>query len=141
VRPDGRPLWTLEELRNLRNPPFVADREFTLFVTGALGCDPKSAPSSPKRSLLLWICPASASSVFRSSTAVSTGRMCETVRLSQIGLLPQRPEGLMDSAQRFKPWEHPTKAGRPESTCNPLCGWFPPSAFRKDCLTRAPDLN
>jgi hypothetical protein len=30
---------------------------------------------------------------------------------------------------------------RPESTYNPLCGWFSPSAFRKDCLTRASDIQ
>ena len=92
----ANPLWALEELRNLRNPPFVADPEFTPFEIDALGCHPKSgsalpsdrsysvrrefsisdylgatlntlsAPSHPKRSLLLWICPASAASFFRS---------------------------------------------------------------------------
>jgi hypothetical protein len=43
----ANPLWTLEELRNLRNPPFVADREFTPFEIDALGCDPKSASALP----------------------------------------------------------------------------------------------
>jgi hypothetical protein len=43
----ANPLWTLEELRNLRNPPFVADPEFTPFEIDALGCDPKSAPAFP----------------------------------------------------------------------------------------------
>jgi hypothetical protein len=33
----GNPLWPLEELRNLRNPPFVADPEFAPVVIGALG--------------------------------------------------------------------------------------------------------
>jgi hypothetical protein len=41
------PLWTLEELHDLRNPPFVADPEFAPFEIDALGCDPKSAPASP----------------------------------------------------------------------------------------------
>jgi hypothetical protein len=41
----ANPLWTLEELRNLRNPPFVADPEFTPFDIDALGCDPKSVPA------------------------------------------------------------------------------------------------
>jgi hypothetical protein len=43
----GNPLWPLEELYDLRNPPFVADPEFTPFDIHALGCDPKSAPASP----------------------------------------------------------------------------------------------
>src|SRR6516165_7501112 len=38
----ANPLWTLEELRNLRNPPFVADPEFTPLEIDALGCGPKS---------------------------------------------------------------------------------------------------
>jgi hypothetical protein len=38
----ANPLWTLEELYNLRNPPFVADPEFTPFRIDALGYDPKS---------------------------------------------------------------------------------------------------
>jgi len=38
----GNPLWPLEALRELRNPPFVADAEFTPFDIDALGCDPKS---------------------------------------------------------------------------------------------------
>src|ERR1700685_2499200 len=46
----ANPLWPLEELHDLRNPPFVADPEFTPFDIYALGCDPKSAlalPSDP----------------------------------------------------------------------------------------------
>jgi hypothetical protein len=43
----ANPLWTLEELRNLRNPPFVADPEFSPFEIDALACDPKSAPTLP----------------------------------------------------------------------------------------------
>lgn len=43
----ANPLWTLEELRNLRNPPFVADPEFTPFDIDALGCHPKSASALP----------------------------------------------------------------------------------------------
>jgi len=43
----ANPLWTLEELRNLRNPPFVADPEFIPFEIDALGPDPKSAPALP----------------------------------------------------------------------------------------------
>jgi hypothetical protein len=43
--PVANPLWTLEELRNLRNPPFVADPEFTPFDIDALGRDPKSVPT------------------------------------------------------------------------------------------------
>ena len=43
----ANPLWTLEELRNLRNPPFVADPEFTPFEIDALGCDPPSVSASP----------------------------------------------------------------------------------------------
>jgi hypothetical protein len=43
----GNPLWPLEELRDLRNPPFAGDPEFTPFDIAALGCDPKSAPASP----------------------------------------------------------------------------------------------
>ena len=42
----ANPLWILEELHDLRNPPFVADPEFTPFEIDALGCDPKSAPAS-----------------------------------------------------------------------------------------------
>ena len=41
----ANPLWTLEELRNLRIPPFVADPEFTPFEIDALGCDPQSVPA------------------------------------------------------------------------------------------------
>jgi hypothetical protein len=41
----ANPLWTLEELHDLRNPPFVADPKFTPFEIDALGCDPKSAPA------------------------------------------------------------------------------------------------
>jgi hypothetical protein len=43
----ANPLWALEELRNLRNPPFVADPEFTPFEIDALGCHPKSASALP----------------------------------------------------------------------------------------------
>jgi hypothetical protein len=43
----GNPLWPLEELHDLRNPPFVADPEFTPFDIDAFGCDPKSTPASP----------------------------------------------------------------------------------------------
>lgn len=32
----ANPLWPLEELRDLGNPPFVADPEFTRFDIGAL---------------------------------------------------------------------------------------------------------
>jgi hypothetical protein len=46
---NGNPLWPLEELYDLRNPPFVADPEFTPFDVHALGCDPKNALASPKR--------------------------------------------------------------------------------------------
>jgi hypothetical protein len=41
------PLWALEELRNLRNPPFIADPEFVAFEIGALGDKRQSAPPSP----------------------------------------------------------------------------------------------
>jgi hypothetical protein len=34
-------------LHDLRNPPFVADPEFTPFDVGTLVCDSKSAPASP----------------------------------------------------------------------------------------------
>ena len=44
------PLWTLEVLHDLRNPPFVAEPEFTPFEIDALGCYPKSAPASPSDS-------------------------------------------------------------------------------------------
>src|SRR5260221_7774363 len=43
----GNPLWPLEELYDLRNPPFVADPEFTPFDVHALGSDPKNALASP----------------------------------------------------------------------------------------------
>lgn len=43
----ANPLWTLEELRNLHNPPFVAEPEFTPFEIDALGCHPKSASALP----------------------------------------------------------------------------------------------
>jgi hypothetical protein len=43
----ANPLWTLEELYNLRNPPFVADPEFTPLQIDALGCDPKSGAALP----------------------------------------------------------------------------------------------
>jgi hypothetical protein len=43
----GNPLWPLEELHDLRNPPFVADPEFTPFDIDAFGCDAQSAPASP----------------------------------------------------------------------------------------------
>ncbi len=43
----SNPLWPLEELYDLRNPPFVADPEFTPFDVDALGCDPKNALASP----------------------------------------------------------------------------------------------
>ena len=46
----ANPLWPLEELRDLRNPPFVADPEFTPFDVAGLRCDPKSAPASPSDS-------------------------------------------------------------------------------------------
>jgi hypothetical protein len=39
----GNPLWPLEELRNLRNPPFVADPEFTPFAIDALGREAKGS--------------------------------------------------------------------------------------------------
>jgi hypothetical protein len=42
----GNPFWPLEELRNLRNPPVVADPEFTPLVIGALGCQAKGAFAS-----------------------------------------------------------------------------------------------
>ena len=41
------PLWTLEELRDLRNPPFVADPEFTPFEIDALGSDPQDGAALP----------------------------------------------------------------------------------------------
>jgi hypothetical protein len=43
----GNPLWPLQELHDLRNPPFVADPEFAPFDIDALGCDSKSASGSP----------------------------------------------------------------------------------------------
>jgi hypothetical protein len=43
----GNPLWPLEELYDLRNPPFIGDPEFTPFDIHVLGCGPKSAPASP----------------------------------------------------------------------------------------------
>jgi len=51
----GNPLWPLQELYDLRNPPFVADPEFTPFDIDALACDPKSAPASPSN--LKQVCP------------------------------------------------------------------------------------
>ena len=33
----GNPLWTFEELRNLRNPPFVPEPEFNRIDVAALG--------------------------------------------------------------------------------------------------------
>jgi hypothetical protein len=48
----ANPLWTLEELRELRHPSFVADPEFTRFDIDALGADPQSIPAQirpPKR--------------------------------------------------------------------------------------------
>jgi hypothetical protein len=39
----GNPLWPLEELRNLRNPPVVVDPEFTPLAIEALGCQTKNA--------------------------------------------------------------------------------------------------
>ena len=46
----GNPLWPLEELYDLRDPPFVADPEFTPFEIDALACDPKSTPTLPSDS-------------------------------------------------------------------------------------------
>jgi hypothetical protein len=43
LRISGNPLWPLEELRNLRNPPVVADPEFTPLAIDALGCRAKDA--------------------------------------------------------------------------------------------------
>ena len=43
----ANPLWTLEKLHDLHNPPFVADPEFTPFEIDALRCDPKNALTSP----------------------------------------------------------------------------------------------
>jgi hypothetical protein len=40
-------------------------------------------------------------------------------------------------AQAFRPGERQAQGDRPESTSSPLRGRFSPSAFRKDCLTRA----
>jgi len=34
----------------------------------------------------------------------------------------------------FSPWEGAPNRNRPESSSNPLRGWFSPPAFRKDCL-------
>jgi hypothetical protein len=42
----GNPLWPLEDLRNLRSPPFVADPEFTPFTIDAFGREPKGALAS-----------------------------------------------------------------------------------------------
>ncbi len=39
----ANPLWPLEELRDLRDPPFVADPEFTSFNIDALGCDSQNS--------------------------------------------------------------------------------------------------
>jgi hypothetical protein len=43
----GNPLWPLEELHDLRKPPFVAELEFTPFDIDALRCNPQSAPALP----------------------------------------------------------------------------------------------
>jgi len=51
----ANPLWTLEELHDLRHPPFVADPEFTPFDLNALGADPQSASTSPSNST--QVCP------------------------------------------------------------------------------------
>ena len=42
----GNPLWPLEELRNLRNPPVVADPEFKALTIEALGGQAKDAFAS-----------------------------------------------------------------------------------------------
>jgi hypothetical protein len=45
----GNPLWPLEDLRNLRRPPFVADPEFTPFAIEALGSRPQNSFSFTAR--------------------------------------------------------------------------------------------
>jgi hypothetical protein len=46
----ANPLWTLEELRDLRHPPFVADAGFTPFDIDALGAGPQSVPAQIRSS-------------------------------------------------------------------------------------------
>jgi hypothetical protein len=46
----GNPLWPLEELRNVRKPPFVADPEFAPFNTDALLSDHRHVPAPPNNS-------------------------------------------------------------------------------------------
>lgn len=41
----ANPFWTLEELRGLHHPPFVADPEFTPFDIDALEAPPQSVPA------------------------------------------------------------------------------------------------
>ena len=44
----GNPLWPLEELRDLRNPPFVADPEFVPCDMGAFNRrKPPASPNDP----------------------------------------------------------------------------------------------
>src|SRR5258708_30311068 len=45
----ANPLWPLEELRDLRNRPFVADPEFTPFDIGALRRHDGSVFASPSK--------------------------------------------------------------------------------------------
>ena len=51
----ANPLWPLQELYDLRDPPFVADPEFIPFDIDALRCDPKNAPASPSDVTRVWV--------------------------------------------------------------------------------------
>src|SRR5690349_16125007 len=43
----GNPLWPLEELHNVRNPPFIADPEFAPFDIDTLGSQVRRLAASP----------------------------------------------------------------------------------------------
>jgi len=51
------------------------------------------------------------------------------------------PEGRTESSPGLQPWERHAERIRPESTSSPPRGRFSPSAFRKDCLTRASESS
>jgi hypothetical protein len=46
----ANPLWTLEELRNRRNPPFVPEPEFIRIDVASLGSDRRVASMRPNLS-------------------------------------------------------------------------------------------
>jgi hypothetical protein len=52
----------------------------------------------------------------------------------------QSPEGRTENSRGLEAWENLRKENRPESTSSPPRGRLSPTAFRKDCLTRAADF-